>query len=273
MSRIFLLILAILIPLLAHPQEPNDRSITSEQFTRNRPKPKKPGPPKPRIYRLASEPLAQPLEISNPTTLKAGVTLWKVQRVGEGPSAKEVAQRVEADHQFHEDDLLRLSIESPVTGYLYVIDRDWFSDGTSGGETNLIFPVRGEDNRLEAGKLIDIPAEHDAPFKAKPKPNQAGEMLTIIVTSKPLSLPLSKQYLPVPTAQLAGWERMWSGMTERFEMDGGAGQTRTIEEQQAASSSGIRQLTRDDPAPQTIYLLKPRSGDGLLFNLLLSYVK
>jgi len=205
--------------------------------------------------------------------LKAGVTLWKVQRVGEGPSAKEVAQRVEADHQFHEDDLLRLSIESPVTGYLYVIDRDWFSDGTSGGETNLIFPVRGEDNRLEAGKLIDIPAEHDAPFKAKPKPNQAGEMLTIIVTSKPLSLPLSKQYLPVPTAQLAGWERMWSGMTERFEMDGGAGQTRTIEEQQAASSSGIRQLTRDDPAPQTIYLLKPRSGDGLLFNLLLSYVK
>ena len=39
---------------------------------------------------------------------------------------------------------------------------------------------------MEAGKLIDIPAEHDAPFKANPKPNQAGEMLTIIVTSKPL---------------------------------------------------------------------------------------
>ena len=66
---------------------------------------------------------------------------------------------------------------------------------------------------------------------------------------------------------------MWSGMTERFEMNGGAGETRTIEEQQAASPTGIRQLTRDDPAPQTIYLLKPRSGDGLLFNLLLSYVK
>ena len=98
-------------------------------------------------------------------------------------------------------------------------------------------------------------------------------MLTIIVTSKPLSLLLSNDPLPVTTAQLSGWERMWSGMTERFEMNGGAGETRTIAEQEAASPSGIRQLTRDDPAPQTIYLLKPRSGDGLLFNLLLSYIK
>ena len=195
-----------------------------------------------------------------------------MQRVSDGRSTKETAQRVEADHQFHEGDLLRLSIESPWTGYLYVIDRDWFTDGSS-GETNLIFPVRGENNRMKAGKLIDIPAEHDAPFKAKPKSNQAGEMLTIIITSKPLSLPLSKEYLPVSTAQLTEWERLWSGMTERFEMNGGAGETRTIEEQQAALPTGIRQLTRDDPAPQTIYLLKPRSSDGLLFNLLLSYVK
>jgi hypothetical protein len=180
---------------------------------------------------------------------------------------------VEADHQFREGDLLRLSIESPWGGYLYVIDRDWFTDGSSGGETNLIFPVRGEDNRLEAGKLIDIPAEHNAPFKASPKPNQAGEMLTIIITSAPITLPLSKQYLPVSSTQLLAWEGKWGGMTERFEMNGGAGETRTIAEQQAASPTGIRQLTRDDPAPQTIYFLTPKSRDGLLFNLRLSYAR
>ena len=271
MIRIFL-ILAVSLSLLAHPQEPKDRSITSDEFTRPRKNSKRSHPPRPRKYRLASPPLAKPLDISNPTTLKAGVTLWKVQRAGDGPSTKEVAQRVEADHQFHKGDLLRLSIESPRSGYLYVIDRDWFTDGSS-GETKLIFPQHGEDNRLEAGKLIDIPAEHDPPFKATPNPGQAGEMLTIIVTSAPLSLHLSNDPLPVSTAQLTAWESMWSGMTERFEMINGAGATRTVEEQQAASPTGIRQLTRDDPAPQTIYLLTPKSRDGLLFNLLLSYVR
>ena len=201
--------------------------------------------------------------------MKAGVTLWKVERV----ATRETATRVEADYQFHEDDLIRLSIESPVTGYLYVIDRDWFTDNTPGGQTNLIFPLRGEDNRLVAGKLIDIPADHRSPFKAKPQPNQAGEMLTIIVTRSPLTLSLSDDPLPISNTQLAEWERNWSGMTERFEMNGGVGQTRTLAEQEAASPTGSRQLTRDDPAPQTIYFLVPRSSDGLLFNLLLSYVR
>ncbi|HKG47903.1 MAG TPA: hypothetical protein VKB02_14300 [Pyrinomonadaceae bacterium] len=275
MTHIFLLSLAISFQLVAQAQPQKDRSIVSEDFTKHRPKPKrrtdhtkKPS----RIYRLASTPLAEPLDKFSPNTLKVGVTLWKVQRAGDGPSTKEIARRVEADHEFHEGDLLRLSIESPRTGYLYVIDRDWFTDG-SPGDTNLIFPLRGEDNRLQAGRLIDIPAASDGPFKAKPKPNQVGEMLTIIVTSAPLSLPLSNNSLPISPAQLTEWERMWTGMTERFEMNGGAGEARTTSEQEAATPRGIRQLTRDDPAPQTIYFLTPRTSDGLLFNLLLSYVQ
>jgi hypothetical protein len=95
-------------------------------------------------------------------------------------------------------------------------------------------------------------------------------MLTIIVTSTPLALSLSNKELPISSAQLAGWEKMWSGMTERFEMINGSGEVRTTEEQQA---TGSRQLTRDDPAPQTIYVLTPRSTDGLLFNLLLTYIR
>ena len=270
-TRIFLIILVVSLPLLAQPQEPKDRSIHSEEFTKTRPLPKKKRirPPQRRIYRLASEPLAKPLDIASASTLKAGVTLWKVERVSDGELTKEVARRVEVDTQFHDGDLLRLSIESPRSGYLYVIDRDWFADGSS-GETKLIFPLHGEDNRLEVGKLIDIPAQHDAPFKAKPDLGQAGEMLTIIVTSTPLSLSLSNKELPISSAQLAGWERMWSGMTERFEMINGSGEVRTTEEQQA---TGSRQLTRDDPPPQTIYVLTPRRTDGLLFNLLLAYVR
>jgi hypothetical protein len=270
--RIFLLILAVSLPLVAHPQD--DRSIKSNDFTDKRPKAKRrTGPPaKPKTYHQASPSLAKPIDKSSPSTLKVGVTIWKVERVREGESLKEVARRVEADTKFHEGDLLRLSIESPRTGYLYVIDRDQFTDG-SFGVTNLIFPLLGEDNELQAGKLIDIPAGNATPFKASPSANQAGEMLTIIITSAPLSLPLSKKFLPISSVQLAEWEKMWSGMTERFEMNGGAGLTRTIQEQEAASTTGSRQLTRDDPSPQTIYYLSPRSRDGLLFDLLLTYVK
>ncbi|HKG59711.1 MAG TPA: DUF4384 domain-containing protein [Pyrinomonadaceae bacterium] len=270
MTRIFLLILAISLPLVAHPQQPKDRSITSDDFNKSRPSLKRRSIPRQKTYRLASPPLAKRLDVDSASTLKVGVTLWKVHREGYGRESREVATRVEAGTEFHDGDFIRISIESPRPGYLYVIDRDWFTDGSPGGETNLIFPHRGEDNRLEAGKLIDIPAQAYDPFKATPKANQAGEMLTIIVTSLPLSLSLSDDPLPVSSTQLAAWEGKWSGMTERFEMNGGVGQTRTIAEQEA---TGMRQLTRDDPSPQTIYFLVPRSGDGLLFNLLLSYVR
>jgi hypothetical protein len=153
-----------------------------------------------------------------------------------------------------------------------VIDRDWFNDGHF-GETNLIFPVRGEDNRLEAGRLIDIPAENQSPFKASPKPNQVGELLTIIVTSTPLGLPLSSRPLQIAKAQLNEWEGMWAGTTERYEMVGGAGQGRTKQEQMAAARKGMRQLTRDDPGPQTIFLLTPKASDAFLINLQLVYAR
>ncbi|HSE18086.1 MAG TPA: DUF4384 domain-containing protein [Pyrinomonadaceae bacterium] len=274
MTRILILIIAVSLPLSAQKKQPEDRSIKSDDFTKSRPQPKRrPNrPEKPKTYHQASPSLAEPLNKNSPSTLRVGVTIWKVERLNDSESVKEVARRVEADTKFHEGDLLRLSIESPRAGYLYVVDRDWFTNGSS-GETKLIFPLLGEDNELQAGKLIDIPAAHDTPFKASPKANQAGEMLTIIVTSERLSLPLSKDFLTISSAQLAEWERMWSGMTERFEMNGGAGLTRTLEEQEAASPTGSRQLTRDDPSPQTIYFLSPRSRNGLLFNLLLSYVK
>jgi hypothetical protein len=261
----------------APPQK--ERSIVSEDFTKKRPRPRKRvnSTRKPsRTYRLASIPLSTPA--SGVESVPVGVTIWKLQRSIAGYSninqsmKEDRVTRVEADTQFQQGELLRLSIESPHFGYLYVVDRDWFTDGGSGA-TNLIFPERGENNRLVPGKLIEIPAENRPPFKAEPKSNQAGELLTIIITSAPLPLPLSKQPLPISSTQLAAWEDRWSSLTERFEMNGGAGEARTIEEQQAVSSRGTRQLTRDDPAPQTIYFLTPRRGDGLLFNLMLSYTR
>ena len=255
---------------LAGSQEEIPRSIISDDFVKNRRKGKG-SKPRSRLYRLASSPRTRLRGESESDIWQIGVTIWKVQR-DRNRQLERISKRVEADTKFHEGDLLRISIESPVAGYLYIIDRDWFMNG-SGGETNLIFPVRGEDNRLKPGKLIDIPTEDEASFKATPKPNQTGEMLTIIVTLSPLQLPLSNDPLPITSTQLSDWETRWSAITDRYEMNDGTGLTRTIEEQQAAAHSGTRQLTRDDPSPQTIYRVVPKKRDGVLFNLMLSYVR
>jgi hypothetical protein len=267
-------------PLTASAQKQTDRSITSDDFVKNRPKPRRSKPigKVSNRYHLASSE-SEKIDNSTSSIVQLGITIWKFQSstgadngLGQSIANNSEWRRVEADTQFREGDQIRLSIESPVDGYLYVVDRDWFRDGNS-GETLLIFPTRGEDNRLEAGKLIDIPAENRMPFTAHPKPTQAGELLTIIVTKSPLSLSLLNETQPVSGRQLADWERKWKALNARFEMNGGAGQIRTIQEQEAASRAGSRQLTRDDPPPQTIYYLSPKASDGLLFNLMLSYFR
>lgn len=271
-SRLFLIVismLAIQLIALAGLQQEIPRSIVSDDFVKHRQKGR--AKPRSRLYRLASSPRTRPAGESDSDVWQLGVTIWKLQQ-RQSRQLERVSKRVEADTKFHEGDLLRISIESPGAGYLYIIDRDWFTDG-SGGETNLIFPVRGEDNRLKPGKLIDIPAENEASFKATPKPNQTGEMLTIIVTLSPLQLPLSNNPLPITNTQFSDWKKRWSAITDWYEMNDGAGQTRTIEEQQAAVPGGTRQLTRDDPSPQTIYRLVPKNRDGVMFNLMLSYVR
>jgi Domain of unknown function (DUF4384) len=278
-SRLFLIVISVVSLQLIAPQlitlaglqEEIPRSIKSDDFTKNRPRSKRRGTPGgSHLYRLASSPRTRPAGESSFGTLQLGLTIWKEQP--QSRQLERISKRVEADNKFREGDLLRLSIESPRAGYLYVIDRDWFTDG-SGGETNLIFPVRGEDNRLVAGKLIDIPAEKETPFKATPKSNQVGEMLIIIVTRSPLRLPLSKDPLPITSTQLSDWEKRWSAMPDRYEMENGAGLTRTSQEQRAAEPKGTRQLTRDDPGPQTIYRLSPKTREAFLFNVLLSYVR
>ncbi|HEY0764802.1 MAG TPA: DUF4384 domain-containing protein [Pyrinomonadaceae bacterium] len=258
------------------------RAITADDFTKARPKSKpsgRRGKPKRRSYRFASAPQTGSSDNTDQTRLQFGLTIWKLQpqnRNRYGPSEYRqdqwLGKRVEADTEFRVGDLLRLSIESPRPGYLYIIDSDWYADGTL-GETNLIFPRLGENNILEPGKLIDIPAHDQPPFRASPKANQAGESLIFIVTATPIPLPVYQKTLPISESQLMIWKESWGAFTERLELNGGAGQARTLSEQRAAASMGARQLTREDPGPQTIFLLTPRSSRGFLFNLNLSYIR
>jgi hypothetical protein len=292
----------------ANPPQATSRKIVSDDFTKNRqqatPTPSNSKasqgqvsngiPPRPRArrtYRLASSPAIRP----RPTTHLAvvaqlGITIWRLRPLGatdtggrmlvreKNKASEWVPERVEADTTFREGDHVRLSIESPRAGYLYVVDRDLFSDGTTGGAM-LIYPwadMRGGDNEMRPGKLIDIPAQEDDPsyFTARlTSPNQVGEILTIIVTTSPLDLPISDKPFQISNVQLAKWEKTWGGQSERFEMEGGAGEAWTKQEQQAAARKGTRQLARDDPAPQTIYRVSTADNKALLVNVRLRYTK
>lgn len=295
------------------PPQGRSRKIVSDDFTKNRKQsaptvsPKKETerqsasnaaakPKPPRTYRLASPPTlpSPPATKKRPASSGAevaqlGITIWRL-RPGsgdgsaarmlvreKGKSSNWVPERVETDTAFREGDHVRLSIESPRAGYLYVLDRDLFADGTT-GPAMLIYPWADMpgDNEMRPGKLVDIPAQEDDPsyFTARlTSRNQAGELLTIIVTASPLDLPISHNPIEISSRDVAKWEKAWGGQSERFEMEGGAGEVWTREEQQASASKGARQLTRNDPAPQTIYRVFAADKKAILVNVRLRYTK
>lgn len=245
-----------------------------------------------RVYRRAS---AKPIETSaSPPggaveVAQLGLTLWRLRpstetdrgaRLLEQESASDerewTPERVEAESQLRIGDRLRLSIESPRTGYLYVIDREQYGDGTL-GEPYLIFPTlrtRGGDNQVRAGRLIEIPSQEDSPpyFKlTRSRENQIGEVLTVIVTPRPIEeLSIERNRLKLTSEQVVRWEKMWGVSAERFEMDGGAGTAWTKEEQGAGAMMG-RSLTQEEPGPQTIYRVAVKPGTPLLITVPLGY--
>lgn len=184
-------------------------------------------------------------------------------------------ERVEAETPFSVGQMLRLSIEVPREGFLYVIDREEYADG-SHSDPYLIFPLdpSGEDHRVEAGRVIEIPNQNDpeAYFEvrasAEPgRPAQVAEILTLIVVPKPLmDLPgqtpgtTEPEPIKLPAAMVSEWERKWAVQIERLELEGGAGRAYTKAEQAAGKRRNAR-LTADDPAPQSVFRLAT-SGDG-----------
>jgi hypothetical protein len=307
--RLFMALLSLMLlgtaVTFADPPQGTPRKIVSDDFTKNRqeaasatPSKESQGPasnsipPKPRqprrTYRLASAPIKTPRPTTSLSVVaQLGITIWRLRPVDssdaggralireKGKSSGWVPERVEGETMFREGDHVRISVESPRAGYLYVVDRDLFSDGTTGGAM-LIYPWSEADNQMRPGRLVDIPAQEDDPsyFTARlTGADQVGELLTFIVTSTPLDLPISDKSFQISNVQMSKWEKIWGGQSERFEMEGGAGEAWTRQEQQAAARKGTRQLTRDDPAPQTIYRVSTADNKALLVNVRLRYTK
>ena len=177
-------------------------------------------------------------------------------------------ERVEADTVFAAGDRVRLGIESPRDGYLYVIDREQYADGTF-SDPYLIFPsLRNRDgaNSVAAGKLIELPDR--AAFRLKPmRADYAGEVLTVLVTSEPLTeVKPESGPAKLDSKMVALWESQWAGAVERFELIGGAGKPYTKAEKEAGQD-GARILTQDDAMPQTLYHVSVKRGAPLLVSV------
>ncbi len=289
MNRLLILIalcLTFILPVAA--QDDRSRQIIPEEFTKARP-PKSGTPTAGRSkYQAASAKKAADAKSSNYQQL--GLTLWRLRPtnrtdtgariiVQEGEESVEwTPERVAADTPLKMGERIRFSFEAPQAGYLYVIDRERYADG-SVGEPYLIFPTtrtRGGDNKVAPGHIIEIPAQEDRPnfFTLKQtRPDQIGELVTVIVSAQPLAdLTISNKMLQLAPALVARWEQQWGAQAEKFEMTGGAGRVWSKAEQEAGADAS-RQLTQDDPGPQTVYRVTVKPGAPLLVNVGLKYGK
>jgi hypothetical protein len=248
---------------------------------------------------VAPQPKYQPLNAAGRLhaatgARQLGVTIWRLrlategdggarilvqEEAGAGSAEAWIPERVSSGGTMRAGDRVRLTLESPEPGYLYVVDRERYADG-SRGTPWLIFPTtrtRNGDNHVTAGKLADIPAQDDRPnffTLRKTRPDQAEEELTAILTSRPLQdLSIGPKALALSVEEVAGWEKQWGrSHVEAFELTGGAGKAWTAAEQSAAAG-GSRVLTQEDPAPQTVYSVAAGRDEPLLVKVRLRYAR
>jgi len=288
MKRNAIAILFAAAAMLAAQSGSGTRGIVPEAVWQARPQPKA-GAPAARPQYHADGPSAAASLRQPSSARQVGVTIWRLRAVAPGDTGARilvqqeantvewVPERVSSSSALKAGDRVRLSIESPEAGYLYVIDRERYATGDR-GDPFLIFPTsrtREGDNRVTGGKLIDIPAQDDRPSffsLQQSRADQTEEELTVLLTAEPIGdLRIGPKALRLSNEQVAQWEKKWgSGKVERFEFSGGVGRTWTRAEQQAGADA-TRVLTQEDPPPQTVYRVATQSGDPLMVKVRLRY--
>ena len=132
--------------------------------------------------------------------VKVGLTIWRLH--GDGSKGFEQVgdelEQVEAETPLGIGSNVRLGVETLTNdGYLYVIDREQFADG-SYGAAQLIFPTlrtRKGNNQVYVNDRILIP-RRPSYFRINPSSTgkqQVAEVLTIIISPTKLRYPLCSQ--------------------------------------------------------------------------------
>ena len=233
-------------------------------------------------YRVATPNV--PIDNVAPDTV-VGVTIWRLRPANRTDSGERLIvhddnsttewlpERISSTTRLAQGDRLRISVEAVRAGYLYVIDREQYADGSL-GEPYLIFPTTrtsGGNNEVSVGRLLEIPAQDDAPpffTMKKSRQDHVAEVVSVLVTPEPLpGLQITDKALKLSESQVAGWEKTWGSSVGRLEMST-VGQAWTKEEKE----SQTRAMTASAPAPQLLfYRPSLKSTDPIFVKLRLSY--
>lgn len=266
------------------------RKLWDSEFFKSKGKPAagKPAAPR-RRYRIVTPKI--PVDRVDGETV-VGITLWRLRPstaaddkqtrlLKHSKDNTKVAQwtpeRISVDTPLAIGQRVRLSIESARTGYLYVIDRELYADGSL-GEPHLIFPttrLRGGNNRVTVGRIIDIPTQEDSPnyFNLLPdRADLAGEVISVLITPQPLpDVKIGEDDVVLPKAEVELWEQKWGTQVGRLEMENSKGKAWTKEEKEAGAVNG-HTLKPNSPAPQTLYYRPDtKNSDPLLVSVRLRY--
>jgi len=243
-----------------------ERQLWNTAFQKEDPQTAQTPKPARRRYKSATPEIATPA--SAPATV-VGVTIWQLAPSGsagqgarllvhEGTQNVEwVAQRVDSGKSLTEGSHVRLSVESGKKGFLYVIDREKYADGST-GEPYLIFPtsrLSGANNTVRTGVVVEVPSQDDSPpyFTLKrSRSDHVAEVLSVLVAPSEIpDLKIGREPLKLSAELVADWEKQYSKKAGVLELEGGAGQAWTEAEKQAGT--GSRSLGGGDPLPQTLY--------------------
>jgi hypothetical protein len=259
----FSIMLVIAVSICVSGQKPEEatRKLWDTAFIA--PSTSKKGTARRRAYRIATPNV--PVNNVAPETV-VGVTLWRLRPANRSDSGERLIvhdndavsewlpERISATTRLVQGDKLRISVETVRAGYLYVIDREQYADGTL-GEPYLIFPTTrtsGGNNEVAVGRLLEIPAQDDSPpffTMKKSRPDHVAEVLSVIVAPTPLeAVQISEKAQKLTDAQVANWEKAWGTSVGRLEMST-VGQSWTKEEKDATT----RALTASAPAPQLLF--------------------
>lgn len=281
--------LILWLAILVQPQSARhlERDIVPEEFVKARPVKPDASRRKRAVYRSVSPKPSSKSRSTQATHL--GLTIWRLRRamdaeVGEriivqeeGETVEWIPERVKTGAPLRIGEKIRLSFESQQAGYLYVINREQYADGSL-GEPLLIFPTtrtRNGDNQVVAGRLIEIPAQDDRPnffTMRRGRMDQTGEQLIVLITPQPLpDLAIGATPLKLSEDVVKRWEQSWGPEVATFEMAPGGLRTWTKVEREAGADT-TRRLTQADPAPQTIFRIAAGQDEPRLIKLILRYV-
>ena len=270
------------VAVVAQTNDETTRKLWDTAFL-NTPK-NKPSPRR-RSYRIATPKV--PIDNVAADSV-VGVTIWRLRPASPRDSGERMIvhedsansqwtpERISPQTKLAQGDRLRIAVEGARKGYLYVIDREQYADGSL-GEPYLIFPTTrtlNGDNRVELGKLTEIPGQDDNPpfFTVhKSRPDQVAEVLSVLVSPSPLEeVDITDKAQKLSDTQVAEWEKQWSTGVGFLEMDKSVGQAWTKEERDAGSNT--RALTAEGPAPQLLfYRAASKPNDPLFVKLQLWY--